>query len=77
MGNTRILTPDTMASFHDRSSTFEVTPELLSQLDTYERWLFQPDDTECCEPAPFGWSLTEYEDLCELVIQAMKNLPSK
>jgi hypothetical protein len=41
---------------------------LKHYLDIYEEWLW----AESTLPAPFGWTFTQYEDMCEYYIAARK-----
>lgn len=49
--------------------------ELLKMIDIYESWLFCKGEfanrTNDDNP-PFGWDLVYYDDLCEYVVDIMK-----
>ena len=51
---------------------------LKQMLDTYEKWLFA--DIEKGEQvdaaAPYGWTLAQYEELCELYITLVRQSAS-
>lgn len=44
--------------------------ELMEKLDVYEQWIFSKDADRT--PAPYGWTLETYENLCEFVVQVTR-----